>query len=73
MPSAKPALQLPAPVPTPGRAMPTKLKDERRSFARITKQTPRDESAELAFVASKAHMIRTHPGLGRSGRPAAFA
>jgi hypothetical protein len=53
--------------------MPTKLKDERRSFARITKQTPRDERAELAFVAAKAHIIRTHPGLGRSGRPAAFA
>jgi hypothetical protein len=73
MPSPKATLQLPAPIPTPGRAMPTKIKDERRSFARITKQTPRDESAELAFVANKAHMIRTHPGLGRSGRPAAFA
>jgi hypothetical protein len=73
MPTAKSTLQLPAPIPTPGRAMPTKAKDERRSFARITKQTPRDESAELAFVATKAHMIRTHPGLGRSGRPAAFA
>jgi hypothetical protein len=53
--------------------MPTKVKDERRSFARITKETPRDERAELAFVASKAHMIRTHPGLRRSGRARAYA
>jgi hypothetical protein len=74
MPAAKrPALQLPAPIPTPGRPMPTKVKDERRTFARITKETPRDERAELAFVASKAHMIRTHPGLRRSGRARAFA
>jgi hypothetical protein len=74
MPAAKrPALQLPAPIPTPGRPMPTKVKDERRTFARITKETPRDERAELAFVASRAHMIRTHPGLRRSGRAQAYA
>jgi hypothetical protein len=74
MPAAKrPALQLPAPIPTLGRPMPTKVKDERRTFARISKETPRDERAELAFVASKAHMIRTHPGLRRSGRARAYA
>ncbi|HEX4837680.1 MAG TPA: hypothetical protein VFV03_04055 [Solirubrobacteraceae bacterium] len=73
MPKANAAIELPAPVPVPGRDMPTKSKDERRLFARITRETPRDEKAEKAFVATRAHMIRTHPRLDQTERAPAFA
>jgi hypothetical protein len=53
--------------------MPTGSKDERRLFTKITKETPRDERAEQAFIGTRAHMVRTHPRLDRHERALAFA
>jgi hypothetical protein len=72
MSKAESALELPAPVPTPGRDMPTKSSDARESLAKITKETPRDRKGEEAFVATKSHLIRTHPHLDRAERELAF-
>src|SRR5580692_10207501 len=47
--------------------------DARGLFAEITKKTPRDAQAERAFLASKLHMIRTHPTLDLTARSAASA
>jgi hypothetical protein len=61
------------PVPVAHRGMPTEGHDARRMFAEITSKTDRDEQGERAFLATKAHMIRTHPRLDRHQRGAAFA
>jgi hypothetical protein len=53
--------------------MPGKSHDARRTFAKITAGTERDEQADRAFLAAKAHAIRTHPRLDRHQRGAAFA
>src|SRR6059058_4472535 len=42
--------------------------DVRAVFAAITKRTPRDKQAENAFLASKFHMVRTHPMLNLAAR-----
>jgi hypothetical protein len=47
--------------------------DVRSEFEKITQQTPRDIAAEQAFIASKLHMIRTHPTLHRTERKALIA
>jgi hypothetical protein len=65
-----PPFPVPVPVAHPG--MP-KSHDARRMFAKITSGTERDEQAERAFLAMKAHVIRTHPRLDRHQRGAAFA
>ena len=51
--------------PFPTRHGQYSLGDARAQFARLTKQTPRDAEGELAFVASKLHMLRTQPGLSK--------
>lgn len=47
--------------------------DVQALFAKITKMTPRDEEAEKAFLASKLHMVRTHPTLDLTARKASAA
>ena len=47
--------------------------DARAEFAKATKQTARDPLAEQAFLASKVHIIRTHPTLQPAAREAAVA
>jgi len=73
MSEAQSALELPAPVPTPGREMPTEVADERDSLAKISRETPRDTRAEDAFIASKSHMVKTHPRLDHAQRELALA
>jgi hypothetical protein len=68
MTEATSALQLPGPVPTPGREMPTEVADEREYIERITKETPRDTRGEEAFIASKVNLAQTHPRLDRAER-----
>ena len=47
--------------------------DMRQEFEAITHSTPRNHAAEQAFLASKAHIIRTHPTLAPAARAAALA
>jgi hypothetical protein len=68
----KSVLELPGPVPTPGREMPTEVADERKSIEKLTKETPRDTKGEEAFIASKAKLVLTHPKLDREGRERAY-
>jgi hypothetical protein len=63
MPESASALSLPAPVPVPGRDLPVESADEREAFARSKREAQPDEAAERAFIASKTHLIRTHPTL----------
>src|SRR5215207_26249 len=72
MSEATATLELPGPVPTPGREMPTEVADERKSMEKITKETPRDTRAEEAFIVSKAQLVRTHPRLDRAQRERAY-
>jgi hypothetical protein len=63
-------LTLDVPVPVVGRDVPGETRDERETFARISREAPRDETAERAFMLSKAHLIRTDPTLrGADRRP----
>lgn len=63
------ALELPVPSPTAGFG----VGDVRAEFVRLTKRTPRSPEAEQAFLASRLHMIRTHPTLHLADREAAAA
>jgi hypothetical protein len=45
----------------------------RTEFAKITKRTARNRAAERAFIASKMHIVMTHPMLNRAVRDAAVA
>ena len=59
-------VELPVPSPTSkGAAVVSVSNGEnvQALFADITKMTPRDEEAEKAFLASKVHMVLTHPAL----------
>jgi hypothetical protein len=56
--------KLPVPSPVSGFA----VADMRKQFAKVTKETPRDAKAESAFIASKLHMLRTHPALHLTAR-----
>ena len=40
-----------------------RVKDMRAEFERISRQQPRDEDAERAFIESKIELIRTAPNL----------
>jgi hypothetical protein len=46
-----------------GKLQKIKVVDAQDEFKKITKATPRDKAAEEAFIASKIHMISTHPAL----------
>jgi hypothetical protein len=61
---AIPELPLPSPIPE------VTTSDVRADFAKITKQTPRDAASEQAFLASKLHMVQTHPTLHLAERAA---
>jgi len=73
MAAATPGLELAVPVPTARGDLPTTLHDECHTFARLTEGCERDELGELAFIAARAHGIRTHPYFDRSQRYAAYA
>lgn len=47
--------------------------DMQAEFQKITEQTPRDTVAEQAFIASKMHLIETHPTLHIAERDAIIA
>lgn len=47
--------------------------DMQAEFKKITEQTPRDTAAEQAFIASKTHLIKTHPTLDLGERDAIIA
>jgi hypothetical protein len=69
------ALTLPAPVPVLARDMPMEIADEREIFLTVSRETRDDETiaAEAAFLASKAHLIRTHPTLHIADRDEALS
>ena len=52
---------MPSKRPTPPAA--GKIADRRAEFERLTRQSPRDEAAEQAFIESKMNMVRTDPNL----------
>jgi hypothetical protein len=56
-------------VPSP--RLETNSADVRAEFAAITKRTPRNKTAEQAFVASKVHVLMTHPTLHPAARAVA--
>jgi len=47
--------------------------DMRDEFARISRQTPRSEEAKQAFLASKLHILKTHPRLSLEVRESLVA
>ena len=47
--------------------------DMRDEFARITSKTPRSEEAKQAFLASKLHILQTHPQLSLETRASLVA
>lgn len=65
-------LELPVPTPAIAREVLAECADERETFASASTQS-RDESAELAFQASKVHIARTHPALSLDEREAALS
>jgi hypothetical protein len=71
--ASKPVLELAVPVPTAHAHLPSELYDESATFARLTADAPRDEVSEAAFLASRAHLIRTDPHFDRPGRASAYA
>ncbi len=50
-----------------------KLADMRDKFTRISSQTPRSEEAKQAFLASKLHILQTHPQLSLEARASLVA
>src|SRR5450755_1410728 len=71
------ALEFAIPSPAHGAvaaaATGNKAEDERKLFAAITKETPRDKEAETAFLTAKVHTAATHPTLDLTARAAAAA
>jgi len=70
-------VELPVPSPTSKAAAAavsaTNGADVQALFADITKMTPWDEEAKKAFLASKMHMVATHPTLDLAARKAGAA
>jgi hypothetical protein len=65
-------VELPVPSPT-SKAVAAAVSvnngaDVQALFADVTKMTPWDEEAKKAFLASKMHMVRTHPTLDLTAR-----
>ena len=73
MSEATSVLTLDVPVPVAVRDLPGEVRDERKTFATISREAGRDESAERAFMLSKAHMIRTDPTLRGADRKIVLA
>ena len=46
--------------------------DRRAEFARLTRQSPRDEAAERAFIESKIEVVKGDTGLGEEARKEAI-
>jgi hypothetical protein len=65
-------LERTVPTPTIGREILSEYADERETLARASVQQS-NEHAELAFLASKVHMARTHPHLALDERETAVA
>ena len=49
-----------------------KIADRRTKFERLSRQSPRDEEAERAFIASKMEMVRTDPNLTKEEKQRAL-
>jgi len=58
------------PFPAAGLDAPLVTADERGTFAGLTREAVSDRDAERAFLASKAHLVRTHPRLRPADRSA---
>ena len=61
---------MPSKRPTP--PVDGKIADRRAEFERLTRQSPRDEAAEQAFIESKMNMVRTDPSLSEEEKQRAL-
>jgi hypothetical protein len=61
------------PFPAAGLTAPAETADERETFTGLTREAVSDPDAERAFLAAKAHLIRTHPTLRSADRSAVLA
>ncbi len=57
----------------PASGKPVLVADMRAEFERLSRQVPRDPSAEKAFIESKIEMIRTDPKLTEAEKKRAIA
>ena len=55
--------------PSPGGG---KIADRRAEFERLSRQSPRDEEAERAFIEGKMEMVRTDPNLTKEEKQRAL-
>jgi hypothetical protein len=55
--------------PAPGGG---KIADRRAEFERLSRQSPRDEEAERAFIEGKMEMVRTDPNLSKEEKQRAL-
>ena len=55
--------------PAPGGG---KIADRRAQFKRLSRQSPRDEEAERAFIEGKMEMVRTDPNLTKEEKQSAL-
>jgi hypothetical protein len=46
--------------------------DRRKEFERLSRESPRDEEAERAFIESKMSMVRTDPNLSEEEKEKAL-
>ena len=69
--SSPASLPLKLPVALPNAV--ANVADVRDQFAKTSSQTPRDQVAEQAFLASKLHILQTHPALSLEERASAVA
>jgi hypothetical protein len=58
-------------VPSPNSSL--AVEDVREEFSKITQRTPRNKKAQQAFIASKLHILRTHPEFELRDREALVA
>jgi hypothetical protein len=70
---SKPTSALTLDVPVPVGRKSQKLRDQRETFATISRKAGRNETAERAFLLSMAHLIRTDPTLPSADRKAGVA
>src|SRR5271155_2466666 len=69
--STLPSAPIQLPVPSPNSNL--VVADVRERFSKITSRTPRSREGQQAFIASKLHILRTHPALEFRDREAVVA
>lgn len=62
-----------SPPPRPPDLSDAAAGDARELFERLTRETPRDAEAELAFLRKRIELLRSLPGLSDAEREAAIA